>query len=160
MKRFFRSRSGPLFWGGIVAVMLGILFGLGVFTLSYAKGTSYLSDDPTACVNCHIMREEFNAWQHSSHKAVAVCNDCHMPHDFAGKWITKAVNGFNHSLAFTTGDFPATIHIRERNAEIVQENCLNCHRILVSQVYSIHADQERRCVSCHGNVGHENRPFN
>ncbi len=157
MMRFVRSRSSPFVFGGLVALALGVLFGLGVFTLSYAKGTAYLSDDPNACVNCHVMREQFDAWNRGSHKAVAVCNDCHMPHDFVGKWTTKAINGVNHSVAFTTGNFPATIHATDFNANIVQANCINCHSGLVSQVYGYHDDQTRRCVECHGNVGHQNR---
>jgi cytochrome c nitrite reductase small subunit len=158
MSRFLHSRSMPLLLGGLLMVVFGILVGLGGFTLVYARGTSYLSDDPNACVNCHVMRDQFNAWNKSSHKAVAACNDCHMPHDtIAGKWITKAINGFNHSFAFTTGDYPATITIKKNNADIVQKNCISCHQTLVTQIYSAHADRERRCVDCHGNVGHENR---
>lgn len=157
MLRFVRSRSSPLVLGGALALVLGVLFGLGVFTLNYAKATSYLSDDPNACVNCHVMRDQFDAWNKSSHKSVAVCNDCHMPHDFVDKWATKAINGFNHGFAFTTGQFPDTIHANARNREIVQANCLSCHQSLVSQVYGYHDDQTRRCVDCHGNVGHQNR---
>ncbi|HEX2908504.1 MAG TPA: cytochrome c nitrite reductase small subunit, partial [Phototrophicaceae bacterium] len=157
MLRLVRSRSSPLVLGGVLALIAGVLFGLGVFTFTYAKGFSYLSDDPAACTNCHVMREQFNAWGHSSHKAVAVCNDCHMPHNFVGKWMTKAINGWNHGLAFTTQNFPATIHIRDYNAQIVQGNCIGCHQTLIGEVYGYHADQSRLCVECHGNVGHQNR---
>lgn len=161
MPRFLSSRSFPVFLGGFVLIALGVLVGLGGFTFTYARGTSYLSNDPETCVNCHIMRDQYDAWLVSSHRNVATCNDCHTPHDPLMKWITKAINGFNHSLAFTTGDYPAVIHIRENNAEIAQENCIYCHASLVSEVYGVsadlHADQERRCVECHGNVGHQNR---
>lgn len=160
MTGFLRSRFSPLFMGGLLALVLGIMVGLGSFTLVYAKGTSYLSDSPDACANCHIMKDEYKAWGQGSHHAVATCNDCHIPHDFVNKWFTKALNGFNHSLAFTLGDYPEVISIKERNAGIVQENCIKCHSTLVSQVYGIHEDQSRRCVSCHGNVGHENRLLN
>jgi nitrate/TMAO reductase-like tetraheme cytochrome c subunit len=27
------------------------------------------------------MREQFDGWLRASHRAVAVCNDCHTPHD-------------------------------------------------------------------------------
>ena len=39
------------------ACLLGIPAGIGAFTFVYAKGFSYLSTDPRACVNCHVMRE-------------------------------------------------------------------------------------------------------
>ena len=141
-------------WGFSLVGLAGILFGLGVFTFGYARGTSYLSDNPETCVNCHIMRQQFDAWNQSSHKAVATCNDCHTPHEFPGKWLVKGLNGWNHSLAFTTGDYPDPIRIRDFNAEIAQQNCLYCHQAMVSQVYGFHQDQSRRCVDCHGNVGH------
>lgn len=155
MARFVRSHSSPLILGGLLAVMLGALFGLGLFTVAYARGTSYLQDDPQACVNCHIMREQFTAWNQSSHRAVATCNDCHTLHDPVGKWVSKGINGFNHSLAFTTGNFLDPIRIKPFNADIVQASCIGCHQTAVSQVYGWHDDQSRRCVDCHGNVGHD-----
>ena len=39
----------------LLACLLGIPLGIGAFTFVYAKGFSYLSPDPRACVNCHIM---------------------------------------------------------------------------------------------------------
>lgn len=155
MRRLVGTRT--LILGGAFMIVIGVLVGLGGFTFAYAKGTSYLSNDPETCVNCHIMRDEFDAWSTSSHRNVATCNDCHTPHDFLGKWFTKGLNGFNHSLAFTTGNYPEVIQIHERNAEIVQENCIACHETLVSNVYGLHEDQDRSCVDCHGNPGHQNR---
>ncbi len=157
MPRSIPSRTIQIALTGALLIVLGALVGLGGFTFIYARGDSYLSNDPETCVNCHIMRDQYDAWRVSSHRNVAVCNDCHTPHDFVNKWITKGINGFNHSLAFTTGDYPAVIHIREYNAEIVQENCITCHQTLVGQVYGYHTDVQRRCVDCHGNVGHQNR---
>jgi formate-dependent nitrite reductase cytochrome c552 subunit len=66
-------------------------------------------------------------WQQSSHQHVAVCNDCHLPHDAVGKWVTKADNGFFHSLAFTTDEQLAPIRKLQRKAMwrldyIVSEN--------------------------------------
>jgi len=39
--------------------LVGALTGLGAFTFRYAQGLSYLSNDPKACTNCHIMNEQF-----------------------------------------------------------------------------------------------------
>ncbi|MFW5942556.1 MAG: cytochrome c nitrite reductase small subunit, partial [Chloroflexota bacterium] len=62
----------PLWLWLLVAGVAGGAVGLGGFTFIYAEGASYLSDDPNACVNCHVMRDVHDAWNHGSHKAVAV----------------------------------------------------------------------------------------
>jgi cytochrome c nitrite reductase small subunit len=144
----------------VILSLFGIAFGLGLFTFTYAKGFSYLSNDPAACVNCHIMREQYEGWSHSSHKAVATCNDCHTPHRFPDKWVIKGVNGFNHSVAFTTGNFPEPIMIRGFNANIAQENCVDCHTTTVTEMHLFVSDEELDCVACHGNVGHNNAATN
>jgi len=144
----------PSWLPGLLALTLGVLSGLGAFTFIYAEGPSYLSDDPKVCLNCHVMREAYDDWHHSSHTAAAVCQDCHAPKDFLAKWATKGINGWNHALAFSTGNFPDPIRITGMNARIVQANCVYCHQMMVSQIHGAGAGQERYCVDCHGNVGH------
>ena len=41
--------------------------------------TYFVGDDPSACVNCHIMTPYYATWSHSSHGRDATCNDCHVP---------------------------------------------------------------------------------
>jgi len=139
---------------GFIVAVLGVIVGLGTYTFVYARGFSYFSDDPKACLNCHVMRDPFDGLQHSSHRSVAVCNDCHTPHTFPEKWLVKGLNGWNHSVAFTTGNFPDPIRIKEFNARVTQQNCVECHQTLVSQIHRSEPRQELSCVSCHGNVGH------
>jgi len=140
------------------AVCLGTLVGLGTFTFGYGKGASYLSNDPLTCVNCHVMQDHLDAWQHSSHHHVAVCNDCHLPHDFFGKWLTKADNGFFHSLAFTLGDFKNPIQIKPRNRRVTQSTCVSCHQDFVHALLPINdAQGMQNCVHCHADVGHAHR---
>ncbi|MCA9989912.1 MAG: cytochrome c nitrite reductase small subunit [Ardenticatenaceae bacterium] len=134
------------FFGGIV--------GLGAFTFAYAEGGSYLSNDPAACVNCHIMREVYDGWNHGTHKAVATCNDCHTPHTFPAKYLVKGINGWNHSLAFTMGNFPEPIRITDQNRGIAQGNCLYCHGDLVSAISHEDGDDPTNCLTCHAGVGH------
>ena len=74
----------------VLAVLLGILAGVGGYTFVYAEGLSYMSSDPKVCANCHIMQPQYDSWQKSSHHAVAGCVDCHLPHDFVGKYVAKA----------------------------------------------------------------------
>ena len=93
----------------IAVVVLGAALGLGTYTFAYARGWAYMTDDPRACANCHVMNEQYDGWIKSSHRSVAVCNDCHVPHSLVAKYATKARNGFWHSFYFTTGHFPEPI---------------------------------------------------
>ena len=106
-----------------VGIAIGLAVGIGLFTFVYAKGYSYMSNDPVACANCHVMNEQFNGWQKSSHKNVATCNDCHTPADMIGKYSTKASNGFWHSYYFTFNNFHEPIQITERNRQITEASC-------------------------------------
>jgi cytochrome c nitrite reductase small subunit len=139
-----------------VAATLGLFGGVGSYTFYYAEGLSYFSNDPKACVNCHIMREQYDGWLKSPHHAVATCNDCHTPHDFIGKYLTKAENGYWHSKGFTLQDFHEPIMIRQKNVVVLQKNCVACHQQFVSAI-NTHAGNRREmldCVSCHRDVGH------
>lgn len=141
---------------GILAVLIGIGGGIGCFTFFYANGLSYLSSDPEACVNCHIMREQYDGWLKGSHHAAATCADCHIPHDFIGKWMTKGLNGYHHSKGFTFQDFHEPIRIKPGNAAILNANCLYCHKEYVREITAHRTanDEELYCVRCHDSVGH------
>jgi cytochrome c nitrite reductase small subunit len=162
----------------ILAAALGAATGLGAFTFIYAKGASYLTTDPAACANCHIMAEHFAAWQRSSHRAVATCADCHMPHNVVGKYAAKASNGFWHSVAFTTGRHPDPLLIKPHNRAIVERACRDCHEPIVGAIEMGEAPRASTgpgptvsrpqvhdgigttgttrlsCVRCHVHVGH------
>jgi cytochrome c nitrite reductase small subunit len=138
-----------------LAVMSGLLFGVGLFTFGYGKGASYLSSKPKTCANCHVMQGHYDSWQHSSHRHVAVCNDCHLPHNELGKLITEADNGFFHSLAFTLENFHEPIHIKPRNRRVTQNACLDCHATTVHQMVATENVKETPlCAHCHKDVGH------
>ena len=139
----------------LLAIIAGALIGVGLFTFGYARGASYMTDDPQACANCHVMREQLEGWMKSSHGKVAVCNDCHTPPGLVPKYTTKAVNGFFHSLAFTTGHFPDEIRITQRNFNVTESACLKCHEDVVQGIRSTRSHRaDVACISCHRNVGH------
>jgi cytochrome c nitrite reductase small subunit len=139
----------------VTVVVLGMALGIGAFTFVYARGASYLTNDPQACANCHIMGEHFSAWTKSSHRAVAVCNDCHAPHNLVGKYMTKARNGFWHSFYFTTGTFPDPLRITPRNHEVTEHACRYCHEEITDAIeHGAHANDKISCTRCHRYVGH------
>ena len=153
-----KRESGFVQWRFLfLVVCLGGIFGLSGYTFYYAQGTSYLQDDPVACKNCHIMREHFDAWARTSHHAAATCNDCHTPHDFFGKYTVKAINGWNHSAAFTTGNFPEPLKIKGFNRDIVQNKCLSCHQDMVGRMGAGTGGDNADCLHCHSHVGHHRR---
>jgi cytochrome c nitrite reductase small subunit len=149
-----KEKGTPLF-RLLLGVSVGLVIGVGLFTFGYARGASYMTNDPEACRNCHVMNEQFDGWLRSSHRKVAVCNDCHTPPGLIPKYFTKALNGFNHSLAFTTGGFPDRIQITGRNARIARASCMKCHEDISDGIRSGRAHSDPvPCTSCHLSVGH------
>ncbi len=139
----------------LTGMAMGSAMGVGLFTFVYARGASYLNNDPATCANCHIMNEQFAGWSRGSHHQAAVCNDCHTPHDFIGKYMTKGINGYHHSLAFTTGNFHEPIQIKERNQNITEQACRSCHADIVQEIDTNHTGKdELACIRCHRSVGH------
>jgi cytochrome c nitrite reductase small subunit len=154
-------RTGTILMGAL----LGLAIGVAAYTFIYAKGGSYLTNDPAACANCHVMEEHYSGWIKSSHRSVAACNDCHTPPDFFGKYATKASNGFWHSFAFTTGDYPDPLRIKQHNREVTESACRGCHAEIVqaidaptgmpaSAAGSHPVAEGTSCVRCHARVGH------
>lgn len=138
-----------------LAIGGGMLTGLGVFTFSYGEGLSYFSPDPQACANCHAMQSHLDSWQKSGHHHVASCVACHLPHDFVGKYMAKAENGFTHSLAFTLDEYPDRILMRERSRKILEQNCVACHRETTAEMAHAHGTGDSTsCLHCHARVGH------
>ena len=152
----------PRSWLLFVIILMGIMAGLLIFILRISKAHSYLSDDPEACVNCHIMAPQFATWNHSSHREWASCNDCHVPHDNVFQsYFFKAKDGLRHATYFTLRLEPQVIQINHAGINVVQENCRRCHDHLLSdarlntygETYQ-HYRSERLCWECHRETPH------
>lgn len=145
----------------ILALVIGIIIGSGVYTFINANGFSYLSSDSAACNNCHVMNEVYDDYNKSSHKSVAQCGDCHLPHSFVRKWIGKAQSGIGHMIAFSFDkNLPSHFEANKNTKKWVQENCINCHQDYISNVVNPtlkadHNNASLSCVSCHKDVGHK-----
>jgi cytochrome c nitrite reductase small subunit len=133
-----------------LTALAGVAAGVGGYTFVHARGSSYLTDDPAACANCHVMQSHHDGWGKGPHHHVAGCNDCHVPSGPA-RWVAKLRNGWHHSSAFTTGDYPDATRIREAGREVVEGQCRTCHADLVA---SMEGGGEVSCLRCHDSVGH------
>jgi len=139
-----------------ILVLIGVPAGVAAFTFGYAKGFSYLSSDPRACINCHVMNEQFDAWQKSGHRHVATCIECHLPHAGLAKWFAKADHGYRHSAAFTLQNFKEPIEMTPGDRVIVLENCVRCHADLVEPIHATATAKGEAldCLRCHSRAGH------
>ena len=140
-------------WAGVA---IGLAAGIGSYTFVYARGASYLTNDPQACANCHVMQTHYDRWLASPHRAVAACNDCHTPPGLVAKYATKASHGFWHSYAFTSGRFHEPLQISASSLRVTEQACRNCHEAIVQAIDGAHRPgQELSCVRCHADVGHD-----
>lgn len=138
-----------------LAALVGMAAGLGGYTFYYGRGWSYLTNDPAACANCHVMNPQHSAWLRGSHRLAATCNDCHTPSNALGKYYVKARNGFWHSFYFTSGRFPEPIRITPGNREVALGRCRECHAGVVHAMAAGRAgDAAVDCLHCHRSVGH------
>ena len=148
-----------------LCAILGLLVGLTGYTVYISRAHSYLSDDPAACINCHVMDSYYQSWSRSSHAEWANCNDCHTPqHNFIAKYTFKAMDGLYHAAVFTFGAEPQVIRTREASNEVIMDNCIRCHTQLntamvntglVSFEDTKHG-QGKACWQCHTQVPHTN----
>ena len=151
----------------IIAIIAFIIAAIFFVYMAYiAKAWSYLSKDPKACINCHVMNTQYATWQHSAHGVAGVtCVECHLPTDsFINKYKSKAIDGWNHTLAFTFDTYNPAIKISEDGARRVQDNCISCHASLTSQIVTNadkyhnfvqpYVENGRKCWDCHKSTPH------
>lgn len=144
-------------------VIGGAIIGLAAYAIYMARVSSYASDDPATCVNCHIMTPYYQSWRHSSHAEWTTCVDCHLPHDnFVSKYAFKAVDGLYHSAVFTLKAEPDVIRAREASSKVIMNNCIRCHTQLNQEFVKTgmitYAEAKegkgKACWDCHRNVPH------
>ncbi len=162
MRHHLRWLIPPESWERPVVILLGIFAGLGAYSFYISRAPSYLSDNPETCINCHVMNPQFNDWAHSSHRNVATCNDCHVPHDnVLHKYAFKMQDGIRHATIFTLRKEPQVIYIREAGRITVQGNCLRCHERVTGMQFLgpvlpgyVNHLKGRTCLECHRETPH------
>ncbi|MFW5793148.1 MAG: cytochrome c nitrite reductase small subunit [Bacteroidota bacterium] len=162
IKNFIGFFIPPEHWRSLVSIVLGIFTGILFLVIHISNATSYLSDEPKTCINCHVMYPHYASWSKSSHQASATCVDCHVPQDnFIRKYAFKARDGFMHSTYFTFRWEPQVIKIKGPGTSVVQENCIRCHleQVDLVQIVEVTGDMAKRedgklCWDCHRDVPH------
>ncbi len=144
-------------------IALGVLVGGGGLFLYLLRAHTYLTDDPAACVNCHIMGPYYATWFHSSHGRDATCNDCHVPQEnFVKKWAFKGKDGTRHIAVFVTRGEKQVLRANDQSAQVIMNNCIRCHTQLNTEFVSAgrvdfmmsKVGEGKACWDCHRNSGH------
>ena len=110
--------------GITLAVLGGVVGGLGLFTFDYGEGLSYFSRDPTACTNCHIMQPYYDSWQKASH---------------------HTLQNFHEPIQI----IPRNARILQENCVACHEGMV--HELIAGATT---AEDAVTCVHCHSDVGH------
>ena len=140
----------------LVSALVGLTVGLGLYTFVYARGYAYLTNNPQACANCHVMHGILRCLdQVAPPRGSGLQRLSHAPTISPASTLTKIENGFFHSLAFTSGRFPDNIFIRSRDERVTE--------IHLPQLPRTNHHRHRRpasasntisCIRCHFDVGH------
>ncbi|HPT14933.1 MAG TPA: cytochrome c nitrite reductase small subunit [Bacteroidales bacterium] len=163
MKKLISKLLPPPQWRMPVTVLLGIFTGLAVYAFIISNASSYLSDKPETCMNCHVMTPQYASWLHSSHRQTATCNDCHVPHNnVISKYFFKAKDGMRHATWFTLRWEPQVIRIKPAGQKVVHNNCIRCHeqvltdRSMQAVPHSgyFNTRTTRQCWECHRETPH------
>ncbi|MDD3860056.1 MAG: cytochrome c nitrite reductase small subunit [Bacteroidales bacterium] len=150
-------------WKVPLIIVLGLIAGLALYNFYISRAWSYISDDPSTCINCHVMTTQYVTWRQSSHRENATCNDCHVPQDNIFRtYYFKAMDGMRHSAIFTARTYEQSIRMRAPGNTVVQENCIRCHGTLTEMVKAnitykeSKSGQGKKCWDCHRDVPHGN----
>jgi len=162
---------------GTILVCVGIILSFPLFSISYY--TMVRTSTPQFCASCHEIQPAYNAWKTSTHVNnaqgfVADCMDCHLPapHDTFNFFYAKTWHGIKDIFVhFFGGQYD-----REKNRQIAyatfkNEQCRKCHRNILyipnnrgamlahRDVIYARPGYEKRCVDCHKNLVHVQRPY-
>ena len=137
------------------AIVAGVAAGLSIIAFRVSNAASYLSDAPETCINCHVMNSFYAGWAHGSHGTVAVCNDCHVPHEnVARKIFFKGMDGSRHSFYFTFRLEPQVMRMNPGAVPVIYKNCVRCHERQVMLTSMASSGSDRLCWDCHRETPH------
>ena len=136
----------------VMCLSLGAAIGMFLFVVRISNAVSYMSDAPETCMNCHVMTDAYATWRRGSHARVAVCMDCHVPHNnVVGKYAFKGMDGLKHSVVFTTRQEPQVLTLSRMARPVIQSNCIRCHKDQLAMI-RLAETSEQACWRCHQNI--------
>lgn len=148
LKQLIRAPSGPVCISKWVVALMGFSV---VFLLSTVGivGMHKVTKEAEFCASCHVMDTVYREWQHSAHRNITNCNDCHTDQrNYATKTWSKVTSGTGHMYHNIFGDHNQMLKLKDK--ETVQQNCLRCHADVVQGAVLMDDD----CFRCHRTTPH------
>jgi len=159
----------------IVIIAIGIVIGLIIALIS--SMAVHETSDKNFCGVCHTMKPMVNAYKMDVHGGAGdhgievKCVDCHLPHDSIPHYlIAKMQTGLHDIYAEAFYDLDKIdwqAKRKHREHFVYDSACLACHTNLKDATMSnlkafnghrayFSGRTDKKCVSCHNNVGHKN----
>lgn len=140
----FLPRKIYLLLIGVVGVAV-LLFGLVGPPRLLAR-----SEAPDFCGGCHVMKGEYEAFEHTGAHRRKLCVDCHLPNqNMAIHYAWKSLDGAKDLILFYTGMVSEQIKLSSHSTEVLQKNCIRCHSTTVEAI-----NPDRKCWECHRRIMH------
>ena len=134
--------------------LLAAAIALGIF-IFVTDAPAYAGTSASTCNNCHVMDAQYENWYHAGHAHVAVCVECHLPHqNLIAYYSAKARTGLHDVYYFSTGQTPEMIRAKPETVQIIQANCIRCHQTTVEEIVAGAQTFNRHCWDCHRSVAH------
>jgi len=144
-------------YSALITGMLILFVTLGIFAW-VTDAPAYLKHETSTCNNCHVMDAQYENWFHAAHARVAVCTDCHLPHqNIISYYLFKGYSGMRDVYSFTFKTYPVAIRATHQTDEIIQANCIRCHKDTVESILAGPQAFDRYCWDCHRSVAHGER---
>lgn len=141
----------------ILIALTAFIIAMGVFLL-VTDAAAYAGTHAETCNNCHVMHPMYENYYHAAHRRAAECADCHLPHEnVIAYYFEKGRQGMHDVYVFSTGTTPELIRANEHSQEIIQSNCIRCHKETVESIVMGPQAFDRNCWDCHRDVAHGER---
>ena len=148
LKQLFKKHTLACLAGGFV---------IGVAVCGVGSAAMSLSGSPEFCGFCHSMKHEAWTFAESSHRELE-CVECHLPHDNAAIYlIAKGETGMVDMYHEVMRDYPAHIRLSDDGRQMVNDNCIRCHKTTMQNVHAdmgVAQDTGADCLKCHSRIGH------
>jgi cytochrome c nitrite reductase small subunit len=132
--------------------LMALFIGFIAYMYEHTSTTQYCG------TSCHIMKPAYETSFHNVHREVnnVNCKDCHIPQDnIPLALVYKGYSGAK-DIYKNTFDPPDVLHATEWSRQVIQKNCIRCHRSVVERVQ---ISDGKRCFECHRGIPHDQSPL-